>query len=260
MADKNLSLFFAYVKMSFKTAFEYKLNFFLQVTSMALNNLVWLVFWIVFFVKFPSVEGWNINHIMQLYVICTIGYGLAGFFFGNYRGLSQSISEGGLDFFLALPKNELWHFIISRSSFFDLGDLVFGIILAFFCVTVEQIPLVILFSMTAMLIIIHYGILLGSLSFLLGYAKEMENHLFFGMISFTTYPFGIFKGFTKFILLTLVPAGFVSGIPVQVMNEFSLNWTLGVVSFTAGLMIFTWIFFYYGLKKYESGNLISIRV
>jgi ABC-2 type transport system permease protein len=81
----------------------------------------------------------------------------------------------------------------------------------------------------------------------------------FAMISFATYPEALFTGVVKTLLFTMIPAGFVSYVPVHALRELSLSYAaaavLGAVVITAaGVAVF-----YIGLRRYESGNLISMN-
>lgn len=261
MAVKShLKLLIEYFKVSLASAMEYKFNFILQLTSMVINDLVWLVFWWIFFAKFTAIKGWMLNDMIMLYSIITISYGLTGVFFGNKGEVARIIATGNLDFYLTLPKNSLWHMLISRSSWFAAGDLVFGLILAFFCLTPAKIPLFIILCLSSSLIFIAFGVLVGSMAFFWGGSEESSRNILMGLISLASYPITIFHGYTKFIMLTLIPAGFVSGVPVELLKNFNLTWFMLTITFSVFLLAVAVAVFKKGLKRYESGNLINIRV
>jgi ABC-2 type transport system permease protein len=73
------------------------------------------------------------------------------------------------------------------------------------------------------------------------------------------YPQSIFKGFLKFIMMTVLPAFFMITVPVQLIMEFS--WTyfaILIVSVIVATVSALWIF-NKGLARYESGNLMTTR-
>jgi ABC-2 type transport system permease protein len=98
------------------------------------------------------------------------------------------------------------------------------------------------------------------LSFYIGSSVEIAKQGIMGVLSIASYPFSVFKGYAKFILLTLIPAGFISGIPVNLIKKFSWNWFLLMILFTIILWVVALVLFKKGVKRYESGNLINIRV
>ena len=54
--------------------------------------------------KIESLNGWSFQHIMRLYAIASRAYAVKAILFGGSFSLSSTIAEGGLDFYLALPK------------------------------------------------------------------------------------------------------------------------------------------------------------
>jgi ABC-2 type transport system permease protein len=259
MVGNLFKLHLEYLKIALSTAMEYKFNFFIQVIGMMLNNLVWIFFWLIFFNNFQVINGWVMADILMLYSIATISFGIGGIFFGNMLNIAKMIAEGKLDFYLVLPKNRLYHILISRSKFYDVGEIIFGIILAGIVLSISQIPLFLLFILTSTIIFIAFGVIINTLGFYMGNAEATSRHLFFGTLTIATYPLSIFKGITKFIILTIIPAGFITGVPVEVLKEFNLFWFSLTIFFSISLLLLSILLFYRGLKKYESGNLLHVR-
>ncbi|HET7560029.1 MAG TPA: ABC-2 family transporter protein, partial [Limnochordia bacterium] len=78
-------------------------------------------------------------------------------------------------------------------------------------------------------------------------------------IHFSTYPGAIFQGGVRVFLFTLVPAGFLNTMPVEIMRRFDPLFAaecLGAAAVFAGL---AWQLFAAGLRRYESGNLLQMR-
>ena len=80
------------------------------------------------------------------------------------------------------------------------------------------------------------------------------------MISFATYPDGIFKGVVKILLFTLIPVGIVNYIPVKIFTEFNIYLFLIVIIVTILSISLAFIIFYKGLKRYSSSNLMIARI
>jgi ABC-2 type transport system permease protein len=98
-----------------------------------------------------------------------------------------------------------------------------------------------------------------SLSFWLGNAEGLAGQFFNALLSFSTYPTVIFNGAVKFALFTVIPAGFIAYLPVQLLREFSLPLLGGLLLFTIGMTAAGWLVFRAGLRRYESGNLVLMR-
>lgn len=103
---------------------------------------------------------------------------------------------------------------------------------------------------SSVLITIH------SLSFYTGNTEGLAQLVTEFLISFSIYPEGIFKGGIKYILYTIIPAGFMVYIPAKVFNDFNIARIFAVLAAALIWMCIAYMMFYRGLKKYESGNLI----
>lgn len=260
MAVKFFRFIWEYFKVNLQSAMEYKVNFFTQMIFMFLNDIIWVIFWFIFFNKFPLVNSWGFNEIMTMMIIITISWGLIGVFFGNFRYIAEVIRDGQLDFYLTLPKEELTHILVSKSKFDAFGDVLFGIVLVLFFIPLVKFPLLMVLVLLSCIILLSFAIILGSLSFYMGSSTEASNQGLMGVLSIASYPFSPFEGYTKFILLTLIPAGFITGIPVELLKVFNLQWFLLMILCAVILFSIAIIIFKRGVRRYESGNLINVRM
>ncbi|MFH1276202.1 MAG: ABC-2 family transporter protein [Candidatus Woesearchaeota archaeon] len=255
----HLNLLKEYVKITLASAMEYRLSYIIQTITMFLNDCVWILLWVIFFNKFNEVNGWQLNEMIMLYAVVTLSVGIGGFFFGNRNRIAKVIAEGRLDFYLPLPKNVLFHCLISRSSSFSLGDILFGLVMGLLVLSWWQWPLFLLLVMLSSIIVISFGIIVSSLGFYWGNAENTAERLFHGLLAFSTYPYSIFKGLTRLLILLVIPAGFVSGIPVELLKSFNWQWLLVTIIFTILILLIAIFIFYKGLKRYESGSMITLR-
>jgi len=80
------------------------------------------------------------------------------------------------------------------------------------------------------------------------------------IFSFVTYPYNVFSEIMKIIFLFIIPVFFISNIPVEILIQFSLKLFIEVIIVTILVFIIALFIFKKGLKKYESGNLINVRI
>lgn len=259
-AKKLFKFVWEYFKINMQSAMEYRTSFITQATFMFLNDVIWVLFWMIFFNNFEMINGWAFKDMMVMYVVITASWGLVGAFAGNFRNVAEIIRDGQLDFYLTLPKEELTHLLVSKAKFDAFGDLAFGLVLALIFIPIINIPLTLLLIVMAAAILLAFAVILGSLSFYLGSAVEISNQGMMGVLSIGSYPFSVFSGYTKFILLTLIPAGFVSGVPVELIRNFDFGWFLLMLLCVVVLWAVAIIIFKIGIKRYESGNLINARM
>ena len=93
-AKKTLKLIWEYFKINLQSAMEYRISFLTQSSFMLLNDVIWVIFWIIFFSKFASINSWGFKDLMLMYVIITTSWGLVGVFFGNFKDIAEIIRSG----------------------------------------------------------------------------------------------------------------------------------------------------------------------
>lgn len=256
-----LALAAAYVRLNLRAALEYRAAFFWQVGGMFINNIVWVLFWVLFFTRFPVLRGWTVTDVITLWCLAAAGFGLAASISGNAMTLASIIAQGQLDVWMLYPRALLPHVLLGRMSIMSLGDALFGFIVYIFFVQPDPARLGLFFILVIAVAFVFIGfyVLLGSLSFYLGNASGIAEQIGFAMITFSTYPSVLFDGGVKVILYTVIPALFVSQFPIEALRSLSLMDTLfaflgAVVVLAVGTTVF-----YVGLKRYESGNLMEMR-
>lgn len=254
----NLSVMKAYFLLNLSASMEYRTSFLIQMVGMMLNNVSFAFFWWLLFWRFPDIGGYGYGDVMMLWAISSAGFGVCFILFGNSGRLVEMIVTGELDSYLLQPKNVLLSAISSKTVVSAWGDLVYGFILFFIIrgLDIGALLLFIGFTLTAALILGAVLISFNALAFWFGDMRSLGGLVLEFMITFTIYPAGIFDGFAKFVLFSVLPAGFVTMIPVQVMKNFELKWVILTLIVTAVWVFLAFFIFGKGLKKYESGNLI----
>ncbi|MFA6089023.1 MAG: ABC-2 family transporter protein [Candidatus Woesearchaeota archaeon] len=260
MVVKHIKMYFEYFKIAASTAMEYRINFIMQVISMAVNDFIWVIFWFFIFRNFNNIAGWTFKDMILLWAIVATSYGISGLLFGNRSNIADIVVNGGLDFYLTLPKNVLFHLLVSRISWFCLGDVVFGVIVSFFVLSVSQIPLFLFLLTTSTIITVAFGVITGSLSFFIGDSRQTSKTLWMSILCVATYPSSVFSGFAKILIFTILPAAFISGVPVELLRTFSLQWFFILIGFTILISLIAIVMFYAGLRRYESGNQGFVRM
>ncbi len=238
-----------------------KATFISNIIFMVLNNACMLVQWVVLFSIKSNMGGYTFKQVLLLWGMAAGVYGVSHFFFKKCFSLSDTINSGKLDAYIVQPKNILISTITSDIEVSALGDMLFAIIVYFiYGFTPLGFFLFIFFLITGGLMLTAISIILHSLSFWFSNADmvaDVGNSL---MINFATYPDGIFKGITKWLLYTLIPVGIANYIPVKVITEFNpLLFTINICVCII-LIILANMTFYKGLKRYASSNLMNARI
>jgi ABC-2 type transport system permease protein len=108
--------------------------------------------------------------------------------------------------------------------------------------------------MTAVSVTAHtFAFYFGDASLFGGMALEF-------IINFCIYPEGIYRGVVRVLMLSVIPASFIVHMPLKLARSFDPVTLIILLAFSALYCFMSYKFFYHGLKKYESGNLIITRM
>jgi ABC-2 type transport system permease protein len=239
----------------------YRGAFLLQVFGMLLNDAMLLFFWWVLFTRLPTLRGWNLTQVMTLYGIVAFGFGVANVVCGNLGMVARIIVGGDLDYYLALPADPLVHLLVSRMSLSAWGDILFGLLVFLLAAPGRwrSLPLFLLLSLLAGVVLVSFSVLVGSLAFWLGSADTLSAQAFNALLTFGLYPAEVFPGAVQLLLYTLIPAAFIGALPAQLLNDFRWNRLALILLFSAGIATAARLVFQRGLRRYESGNLVRVR-
>jgi ABC-2 type transport system permease protein len=245
--------------MNIKAPTALRLAFVMQMIFMLINNLVYFTVWWIFFGRFKEVNGWGIHEIEAMYALSASSFGLFIVLGNGARQIATKIINGELDTFLVQPKSPLLHQVGSLSQPSGWGDLLSACFLLYLSGygTWQNLPLLLLFATSGALIFLATAVIVNSLAFWLGHIEQLARQTVEFVITFSVYPQTIFPFYFKLFLFTILPAGFISYLPVEILKNGTPLWGIGV--FFAALVYLTlahWVFFR-GLRQYESGNKIS---
>lgn len=245
-----------------RAAMAYRVGFLTSVGFMVINDAMWIIFWVMFFSRFPVVRGWTLDDVVTLWAVAATGYGIAWGFFGNIRPEgARVIVSGRMDYYLSLPRNVLLHFIGGAISVASFGDILFGVGVFAFVVRPDpaQFGLFLVLSLCTAVIMISFGLMVVSLAFWAGNTEGLGLQISNALLNFSTYPLDLFSTGVKVLLFTVLPAGIATYVPVTIIREFDPLRLLLVITFTAGLAAMATAVFYAGLRRYESGSLIATQ-
>lgn len=254
----NISFFKMLYKLELLACIEYGFNFLMQSIGMIINDVFWVFFWYLLFQKFGTIGSWQFVDMAYLYAILLTSFGIAMGFFGNLDGLAKMIEENRLDYYLTLPKNILFHSLV-KIYYSPIGDLAIGLIMAVLVVPWNKFPLFLALVLISVLLIIGWSVFVNSISFYINGFYNAANSAREFFMTFSHYPFSVYSGITKLLLTFIIPAGMLIGIPVELIKTFSWNLFFTLIIYVVLLFCFSVWFFYKGLKKYESGNVMGMR-
>jgi ABC-2 type transport system permease protein len=246
----------ALVGTSVRSAMAERGAFFMRVILMAVNNAIFFTFWIVLLSRVPRIRGYTLGDVALLYGIVAVANGVAVFVAGGAQYLARMIHDGELDALIAQPKPTLLYAVGLRSQPSGLGDVVSGLVMIALSgrVTMLGIPVVLAAGIAGAVVLISTAVLMHSAAFWLGRTESASRQLYEVTLMFSLYPDTLFTGPMRWILYTVIPAGFVGYLPAELIRV-PTAWTAmaiagGVVAYVG---VAVWVF-ERGLRAYSSGS------
>jgi ABC-2 type transport system permease protein len=242
---------------------EYRASFLGQAFGMALSNSSFIFFWWIAFSQLGGrIAGYSFEDVLFIWAVTSAGYGLSEILFANASSLTQLIITGELDTFLLQPCNLLLNILCARTRLSAYGDFFYGFIIMGIFYTPNL----------AAWVWFAYGVLMGglvftaikltahTLSFYFGDASAIGGLAAEFSINFSIYPEKIYAPAVRALMFSLLPAGLVVHIPLRVFRESSPWLALASFGGAALYCALAAAFFYRGLRRYESGNVIVTRM
>ncbi len=255
-------IFFSYLlKLSIRTSISKRGAFLIELSLMIVNNLIFFSIWWIFFRQFKSILGWQFEDMLVLIAVGTGSNGLMGICFGGVKKPSLIILDGGLDSYMTQPKNLLLHIAGSKSFAKGWGHLMTAVLLL--CtggmISFYSIPFIFFSILNGCVVFTSINIIAHSLPFWMGSIESVSKKYCDALFLFTLYPTNIYSGLLQWIMFTLIPAGVISYLPVELVRNFSWYRLLLLMLSSSSFFILASSIFYYGLKQYESGNKFGVR-
>jgi ABC-2 type transport system permease protein len=226
-----------------------------QMVIMAINDFVWVIFWVLFFDRVGTLGGWDRDTILLLQAVLTTAGGLSLGFFANARHIGTMAVGGDLDAVLALPVSPLRYVLVRRVEPVNLGDLAFGLGLFFVACdpTVERTVVFLLVSVASAVLLTAFLVLAGALAFFSGRSESGELG-FHSMLLLGAYPVDLFAGAIRVLLFTVVPAAFIAAVPAQLVEDFDVGRAVALAGVATALALAAGATFTAGLRRYTSGS------
>ena len=218
--------------------------------------------WNIFFRQFPLVGGWTSHDVMVVYSLYTFSFAVLDVFAGGVTDLAKIINAGGLDYYLVFPKPLLWHIAVSKSDVTSLGTIILSSVcfLTSEPFAIARLLTFFLASCFTILLLFNFLIITQSIAFFIGGFDQGASALRHLLTIVSPYPFAIFSSPFKYIFMTFIPSFFIVTLPAQLISNFTptvlaiLILACIVSSFCASKI------FKKGLSRYESGNLVNVRI
>lgn len=249
------------VKYNIMKEMTNRVTFLTNICFMMLNNAAFIIQWVILFRLRDNIGGYTMSEVMLLWGLAATSHGLSHILFERVFTLHELIVSGKLDAYLVMPKNVLLSVLTSDTKTSAIGDLLYGlVVMCAFCFSVRRLLLFLLFTVTGALVITAFALIAGSMSFWFVKTEMFSVHVVNSVITFATYPDGIFHGTARFLLYFIIPVGMAIYHPVHIMVGFEWGMFFQVLGYTFLIGAVAVFVFYRGLRRYSSSNLMGARM
>ena len=241
---------------------ELKSSFIISIVGMIINNAAFLILWYYFGKTVGVLNGWAPLDIFGLYGFSMTGYGLIMSMFSGLFRIPVYIKTGTLDRFLLTPKNILLKVSTSSLNTSAFGDFLYGLICFLVFAIVNKLSIFQLLPSLLLIVftsIVFYSFVLVSMSISF-YLMDGENvsHGVFGMfLSNSIYHGGAFTGILRLIFIFAIPSLLMGAIPVEIIKNLDALKLLLMALLSIFWLVFSIMFFYRSLRRYESSSLFG---
>ena len=258
---KSLIFYIYLLRMSIRASISRRGAFLIEAVLMIANNMVFFAVWWIFFRQFNSIDGWTLDDMIALTAVGIGAYGLSLVCFGGTKDLAQMITSGDIDPFMTQPKNLLLHLIGSKSRAKGWGHLATSAIMIYLGGLVAPLTLLLIAvgQLTGCIVFVSVAIIAHSLPFWMGAVEGLSKKYCDALFLFALYPTNIYSGVLQLVMFTVIPAGVISFIPVELIRDFSWNYLAWLLASAAAIAVAAVFIFHAGLRRYESGNQFGLR-
>jgi ABC-2 type transport system permease protein len=239
-----------------RMSFADRTNFFLQMTGMTVNNGFFLLLWVLFFIGFRSIGGWQFSDVCLLLGLIMSVVGVAGVFIGGYRDMAVAILRGEADVLLTQPNPVLPRLLARESIAHAWGDLITGVAMLATLggLDAARVPLAILGVLIGVIVYVSAAVTFASLAFWIAGARSFARDLTDFLLLLCSYPGSIYAGAAKLIAYSILPAGFVVLAPVRLLREPTIANVVEAVAAAIAYASLAALVFHAGLRRYQRGE------
>jgi ABC-2 type transport system permease protein len=255
-------LLLAYMRVNWRASLEYRTNFIFESILSVVEVGMYLFYWRIFLSISSGIPGISYEQLAALVVFNHIIYGGADTLMaGQVWEAGAQIVKGQLDIFLVQPKSAIFQLFFSGAQPMRALQILVGVIVYFFFVplTLVNVLLLIFGLVTGTLIFTSWVIAIHSITFRLGNSVVIYK-LLSVILHFAKKPTSIFSFVIRFILYTIIPAAYIGAVQSQQVFAAEVPVLFGLAALAVVSPVVAAMIFRRGMRLYESGNLIGIRM
>ena len=250
------------IKKNIKSSAELRGSFIMNIVGMMLNNLSFVLIWLFMIQTVGSIGGWNSAYVIGLQGFSALSFGICFSFLGGITQMCKNISNGNFDRFILSPKDVLLRSSVSYFTVSAIGDVLYGIICLLICLimikaSIFQAMMTVLFILLTSMVFITVSIFCQSLAFYFEDGESVANSALELFFTPSLMHGGAFQGEMRFVFTFLIPSLLFGTLPVEAVINMDMEKLLLIAVLSIFWLVFSIIFFYKSLRRYESANFMT---
>ena len=257
-----IRLYFAYMKRSFISRWEYKKDTFIAMMGFFIQNAASIAS--IYFIvnSIPALNGWNIWQLGFLYGFVMIPRGLDHLLTDELWRLAYfRVKNGDLDMYFLRPVPVLFQVLSETFQPDAFGELIVGTVMLVVCgiissvrITFSAVLLLLTASVFGALIITSLKILTSSFAFVLKKSGPLVQ-VVYNFMDYVKYPISIFPAIIRNMLLFIIPFGVFISLPIETVYSGAHNpylLMLWIILTAVAFFVISLLVWRANERKYES--------
>ncbi|MCL2319056.1 MAG: ABC-2 family transporter protein [Treponema sp.] len=258
-----IKIFLQFKAQYLKTQMEYTANFWMLVFAGIIMRTLIMGVVFVLYRNIPDIAGWREGEIYLILGFMFASEGIDNLVVDGVWSLPSLVFRGEFDVMLSRPVSPLYQLLSYDISLQGIGVLAMGFLstgialISLNWVTPLSILLCLFFMLSGATLRLSYN-LIGACNVFWFRAGAQANipFLLYSIGEYAKYPVTIYPGWMRFILLFVIPAGFVGYVPVLIIRgEHVFLYTFVLLAVTCLYFLLARAVFYRGIRKYESAGM-----
>lgn len=255
-----LRIFLGMKAQYIKTEMEYTANFWMMLLSGVVTRIVSMAAPFVIYSNLPDIAGWKREEVYLILSFLFIAEGLCSVLFDGIWHIPAMVFDGKFDCILSRPVSPLFQVLSYGMGLQGISVFLVGVVSQ--PVFLRKLGLLNLRGIVMSLFFVLCGTLLCMSIYLLGNSvvfwfdaggSTTLPYTLSQVGQYARYPLEIYPGIMRFLLLFLVPYGFICVVPVEILRgSASLYWNFALLTVSIGFFLLARAVFYRGIRHYES--------
>ena len=259
---RYITLYIHFLRFSFSKAMQFRVDFFFRVFMDIVFYLVQFLFFNVLYLHTNTLGGWNLEQ-MSIFIAGYIFIDALNMtlFSTNCWWFPFYINRGDLDYYLTKPVSSLFFLSLREFAANSFLNLLIAIGLLTYMLQTYSAPLsagtvvIYVFLLIVGTFLYHLLHLLFLLSVFWTGSPRGFGDVYFAGVHVLERPDRIFKGFTRFVFLYILPFSIMASYPARFLfneNPIEVLITIGLI--TTAFFCITLFVWKRGLKVYSSAS------